>query len=460
LRCIGSGKDPEGEEEERSLGPEAARDQLIETEQVVLTIAITTANFANNNVSVIIKLSRGCIILGHGVSRDDLGDDLHRQHAGGQQPLPRGQVKLQLLQPWPLKKQGQGAVASSLVLLSRWFPSVRLTLKHLKILMLLHYYLDVTEAALIAELFLSKMDVVHHGERGRVHQGRGGGQPPVQPPAAAGRGARRPAPRGPAFPPVPVLELAPLRSPAILGDLDIPGGMDPSFLAVLPENMRAEVIEEHPFSRIIVDYNRNFFKAVLEFAIVNTPDLLYVIMRHTSTNQWLATTLQACGLTGPGLEILSTLGLTVGSRFYAEYCQFCSVAQCSAVQCSTLPVQFMYDVYNESPGQSRRTSRSSPSSTSRTSSPWPPSTRPSLPLTTSTRWPKCWMMPILPFKSDFLLESLCREDLKTGGNTSVIYFKDEEKAVIKKELRELSPLLLFNILHKPFPPRHLQTSSP
>ena len=104
---------------------------------------------------------------------------------------------------------------------------------------------------------------------------------------------------------------------------------------------------QHPFSRIIVDHNRNFFEDVLEFAMVNTADLLYVIMRLTSTNQslfdhkaviqaatiytqvatsinpsvhsalneWLATTLQACGLTGPGLEILSTLGLTVGSRF-------------------------------------------------------------------------------------------------------------------------------------------------
>jgi hypothetical protein len=44
---------------------------------------------------------------------------------------------------------------------------------------------------------------------------------------------------------------------------------------------------QHPFSRIIVDYNRNFFEDVLEFAIVNTPELLYVIMRLTSTNQAL-----------------------------------------------------------------------------------------------------------------------------------------------------------------------------
>ena len=133
---------------------------------------------------------------------------------------------------------------------------------------------------------------------------------------------------------------------------------------------------QHPFSRIIVDYNRNFFEDVLEFAIVNTPELLYVIMRLTSTNQalysykdviqaaslytqvatsinpsvycalnqWLATTLQACGLTGPGLEILSTLGLTVGSRFLVtNLCRILSivysVSQCSAVQCSTV-----YDV--------------------------------------------------------------------------------------------------------------------
>jgi hypothetical protein len=103
---------------------------------------------------------------------------------------------------------------------------------------------------------------------------------------------------------------------------------------------------EHPFSRIVVNQARNFFEDVIEFAMRRTPDLLYVLMRHTTTNQslydhkavihaatiytqvatsinpsvycalnvWLATSLQACGLTGPGLEILSTLGLTVGSR--------------------------------------------------------------------------------------------------------------------------------------------------
>ena len=107
---------------------------------------------------------------------------------------------------------------------------------------------------------------------------------------------------------------------------------------------------QHPFARIIIDHSRNFFEDVLEFAMDNTADLLYVIMRLTTTNQslydhkaviqaatiytqvatkinpsvnsalneWLATTLQACGLTGPGLEILSTLGLTVGSRFFTS----------------------------------------------------------------------------------------------------------------------------------------------
>ena len=42
--------------------------------------------------------------------------------------------------------------------------------------------------------------------------------------------------------------------------------------------------------------------------------------------------------------------------------------------------------------------------------------------------------------TDYLLDSVCREDLKTGGGNSVVYFKQEEKATIKKELRELSPL--------------------
>lgn len=31
----------------------------------------------------------------------------------------------------------------------------------------------------------------------------------------------------------------------ILGDIDIPEGVDPSFLAALPEDMRQEVISEH-----------------------------------------------------------------------------------------------------------------------------------------------------------------------------------------------------------------------
>merc|ERR1719293_327892 len=54
-----------------------------------------------------------------------------------------------------------------------------------------------------------------------------------------------------AAPPPPVPEAAassgPSRQPdfsAILGDLDIPEGVDPSFLAALPEDMRQEVIEE------------------------------------------------------------------------------------------------------------------------------------------------------------------------------------------------------------------------
>ena len=55
-----------------------------------------------------------------------------------------------------------------------------------------------------------------------------------------------------AAPPPPAPEAAassggPSREPdfsAILGDLDIPEGVDPSFLAALPEDMRAEVIEE------------------------------------------------------------------------------------------------------------------------------------------------------------------------------------------------------------------------
>ena len=53
------------------------------------------------------------------------------------------------------------------------------------------------------------------------------GEAPVAPTAAASSG--------------------PSRQPdfsAILGDLDIPEGVDPSFLAALPEDMRAEVIEE------------------------------------------------------------------------------------------------------------------------------------------------------------------------------------------------------------------------
>ena len=48
-------------------------------------------------------------------------------------------------------------------------------------------------------------------------------------------------------PPAAAASSGPSRQPdfsAILGDLDIPEGVDPSFLAALPEDMRAEVIEE------------------------------------------------------------------------------------------------------------------------------------------------------------------------------------------------------------------------
>ena len=51
----------------------------------------------------------------------------------------------------------------------------------------------------------------------------------------------------PAQPPAAAASSGPSRQPdfsAILGDLDIPEGVDPSFLAALPEDMRAEVIEE------------------------------------------------------------------------------------------------------------------------------------------------------------------------------------------------------------------------
>ena len=44
---------------------------------------------------------------------------------------------------------------------------------------------------------------------------------------------------------------------------------------------------QHPFSRIIINYSRNFFEDVLDFAMDNTADLLYVIMRLTTTNQSL-----------------------------------------------------------------------------------------------------------------------------------------------------------------------------
>merc|ERR1740123_222622 len=56
------------------------------------------------------------------------------------------------------------------------------------------------------------------------------GETPLQPPATEAAASSGPS-RQPDF-------------SAILGDLDIPEGVDPSFLAALPEDMRAEVIEE------------------------------------------------------------------------------------------------------------------------------------------------------------------------------------------------------------------------
>ena len=42
---------------------------------------------------------------------------------------------------------------------------------------------------------------------------------------------------------------------------------------------------------------------------------------------------------------------------------------------------------------------------------------------------------------DHMLDCLCREDLKSGGGSSVKYFRDEEKELVKKEVRDISPLL-------------------
>jgi hypothetical protein len=108
---------------------------------------------------------------------------------------------------------------------------------------------------------------------------------------------------------------------------------------------------DHPFSRTIVDHNHNFFEDVINFAMKHSADLLYVVMRLTTTqqavyghktviraatlytqvvtsinptaycalNKMLAVVLQGCGLRGPGLELLSTLGITEGSRFVITY---------------------------------------------------------------------------------------------------------------------------------------------
>lgn len=103
---------------------------------------------------------------------------------------------------------------------------------------------------------------------------------------------------------------------------------------------------EHPFSGLLVDYESNFFKDTLLFAMKHTPDLLYVLMRHSFTNQklldhtsvikaatvysqlaisinptlysafnkWLSVVVQACGISATGLEILSSMGLSQNSR--------------------------------------------------------------------------------------------------------------------------------------------------
>ena len=53
MRCVGSGEEPEGEEEERSLGQVAARERLMETEQDMVTIAIFIDNMqADNSLSL------------------------------------------------------------------------------------------------------------------------------------------------------------------------------------------------------------------------------------------------------------------------------------------------------------------------------------------------------------------------------------------------------------------------
>lgn len=42
---------------------------------------------------------------------------------------------------------------------------------------------------------------------------------------------------------------------------------------------------------------------------------------------------------------------------------------------------------------------------------------------------------------DHLLECICKENIKSGGGTSFTYFREEEKQLVKKEVRDISPLL-------------------
>ena len=104
---------------------------------------------------------------------------------------------------------------------------------------------------------------------------------------------------------------------------------------------------QHPFMGTLIDYKRNFFEDALNFALKHTPDLIYVLMRHSFTqqcmfdhntiikiatvytriatsinpslycalNKWLSVVLQACGLTASGLEILSAMGITENPRY-------------------------------------------------------------------------------------------------------------------------------------------------
>ena len=42
---------------------------------------------------------------------------------------------------------------------------------------------------------------------------------------------------------------------------------------------------KHPFMGILINYKRNFFEDALNFVLKHTPDLLYVLMRHSFTQQ-------------------------------------------------------------------------------------------------------------------------------------------------------------------------------